>query len=758
MTFQRYYELIRHQKNHCFKEENNKKSAKAQIAAAQIAQNLSSEDSNSSMDINNSSAYQLQHQHISNAAATAVLSSTANVSSTSPSSTAPGVTSPQHLYGKSSMSMTDFSPSTTPTPPQTQRERSDSSELLPQGPVHKSKYECDKCKLQFSYYEHFREHQLLHLMNPSLFTTQITNIPEAYGSFGSILQSLQQVAAASATHQQHHQFLEQQDQPPAKKRKCSETSSIADDVSSIFGTGDGEISNPVSFSLSNSKKYEFLYQYFMQNESNNELKQQFQAQQKKSHEPEIEMEYLTNFYHQSELRKRSNYDFLYQYYQKNEHTQQMSALPSQAGVFGSENKPNIDVLLQYYQLNESKRFFQLNASNQELNDLTAASPTSTSQYQHVNNPIPISNSDHTTTPRVDRYDITDMSLLKNSLDVPNSSINFTDCDNDNNDHEISSNGCGMDVDDAETCTDTDDHINDNNQKSNEIYGHNSRINIVKSSNDNDNKDNEQAANKFAKMDPINELPTSLQSPFSYSNEQHKLKDLSKSLARCGKNQKHNLTKRKASNVSSKSNTTTTINNEYIDHLNDFLHVNQKYESKEKSKQQQHYNDLLQAQNETNGLGNNGSARQAIDKRQLAETTSSSPNSTTNLNNKPTVGSSTTTTNTVTGISEKQQSKRLRTTILPEQLNFLYECYQNESNPSRKMLEEIAKKVNLKKRVVQVSVPLKFQIETSFATSISISNIATMKHISLYISNSPGGNDKNAKLFYMNRKLPERLNL
>lgn len=47
------------------------------------------------------------------------------------------------------------------------------------------------------------------------------------------------------------------------------------------------------------------------------------------------------------------------------------------------------------------------------------------------------------------------------------------------------------------------------------------------------------------------------------------------------------------------------------------------------------------------------------------------------------------------------NKRLRTTILPEQLNFLYECYQKESNPSRKQLEEIAKKVNLKKRVVQV---------------------------------------------------------
>lgn len=53
-------------------------------------------------------------------------------------------------------------------------------------------------------------------------------------------------------------------------------------------------------------------------------------------------------------------------------------------------------------------------------------------------------------------------------------------------------------------------------------------------------------------------------------------------------------------------------------------------------------------------------------------------------------------------TEKQNNKRLRTTILPEQLNFLYECYQTESNPSRKMLEEISKKVNLKKRVVQVN--------------------------------------------------------
>lgn len=54
-----------------------------------------------------------------------------------------------------------------------------------------------------------------------------------------------------------------------------------------------------------------------------------------------------------------------------------------------------------------------------------------------------------------------------------------------------------------------------------------------------------------------------------------------------------------------------------------------------------------------------------------------------------------------GVSSIHNNKRLRTTILPEQLNYLYECYQKESNPSRKQLEEIAKKVNLKKRVVQV---------------------------------------------------------
>eukprot|EP00094_Tigriopus_californicus_P012214 TCALIF_11805-PA protein Name:"Similar to ZFHX3 Zinc finger homeobox protein 3 (Homo sapiens)" AED:0.08 eAED:0.10 QI:0/0/0/0.75/1/1/4/0/2625 len=52
-------------------------------------------------------------------------------------------------------------------------------------------------------------------------------------------------------------------------------------------------------------------------------------------------------------------------------------------------------------------------------------------------------------------------------------------------------------------------------------------------------------------------------------------------------------------------------------------------------------------------------------------------------------------------SGQPRDKRLRTTILPEQLDFLYQKYQIESNPSRKMLEQIANEVGLRKRVVQV---------------------------------------------------------
>jgi len=52
-------------------------------------------------------------------------------------------------------------------------------------------------------------------------------------------------------------------------------------------------------------------------------------------------------------------------------------------------------------------------------------------------------------------------------------------------------------------------------------------------------------------------------------------------------------------------------------------------------------------------------------------------------------------------SSNSNAKRLRTTILPEQQEYLMQKYQLDQNPSRKMLDEIAREVRLKKRVVQV---------------------------------------------------------
>ena len=52
-------------------------------------------------------------------------------------------------------------------------------------------------------------------------------------------------------------------------------------------------------------------------------------------------------------------------------------------------------------------------------------------------------------------------------------------------------------------------------------------------------------------------------------------------------------------------------------------------------------------------------------------------------------------------SEQQRDKRLRTTILPEQLDYLYQKYSLDCNPSRKQLDSISEEVGLKKRVVQV---------------------------------------------------------
>ena len=144
LVFQRYYELIRHQKTHCFKEEDAKRSAQAQAAAAQVAAVLSSEDSNSS----------------STTTTTAVTTAT------------PTQTLTEQLQ----------QPLTTATPPHIQQQ-SISQPLLQQptppaaaaplqSPVEpkEGSFQCDKCNLMFARFDLWREHQLVHIMNPSLFS------------------------------------------------------------------------------------------------------------------------------------------------------------------------------------------------------------------------------------------------------------------------------------------------------------------------------------------------------------------------------------------------------------------------------------------------------------------------------------------------------------------------------------------------------------------------------------------------------------
>ncbi|XP_018114944.1 zinc finger homeobox protein 2 [Xenopus laevis] len=54
-----------------------------------------------------------------------------------------------------------------------------------------------------------------------------------------------------------------------------------------------------------------------------------------------------------------------------------------------------------------------------------------------------------------------------------------------------------------------------------------------------------------------------------------------------------------------------------------------------------------------------------------------------------------------GGDEPPKDKRLRTTILPEQLDILHRWYLQDSNPTRSTLDRISYEVHLKKRVVQV---------------------------------------------------------
>ncbi|XP_066140563.1 zinc finger homeobox protein 3 isoform X2 [Euwallacea fornicatus] len=187
LVFQRYYELIRHQKTHCFKEEDAKRSAQAQAAAAQIAAVLSSEDSNSSTTVEPN---QQQSQQPSQ-----------NLSSPSQPN-APTTPTP---------SQGNF-PSSSPTP-------SDGKE---------GTFQCDKCNLVFPRFELWREHQLVHLMNPNLFPSYPPDSP-----FGILQQhaQLQQQLAEAKPPTQNHPLLNMLNNVAGQKRKIEEFGDVESDAS-----------------------------------------------------------------------------------------------------------------------------------------------------------------------------------------------------------------------------------------------------------------------------------------------------------------------------------------------------------------------------------------------------------------------------------------------------------------------------------------------------------------------------------------------
>ncbi|XP_066251479.1 zinc finger homeobox protein 3 isoform X2 [Euwallacea similis] len=187
LVFQRYYELIRHQKTHCFKEEDAKRSAQAQAAAAQIAAVLSSEDSNSSTTVEPN---QQQSQQPSQ-----------NLSSPSQPNASTTPTPSQGNF-----------PSSSPTP-------SDGKE---------GTFQCDKCNLVFPRFELWREHQLVHLMNPNLFPSYPPDSP-----FGILQQhaQLQQQLAEAKPPTQNHPLLNMLNNVAGQKRKIEEFGDVESDAS-----------------------------------------------------------------------------------------------------------------------------------------------------------------------------------------------------------------------------------------------------------------------------------------------------------------------------------------------------------------------------------------------------------------------------------------------------------------------------------------------------------------------------------------------
>lgn len=177
----------------------------------------------------------------------------------------------------------------------------------------------------FSRYELYKEHQLIHLMNPNLFLQQSLSQQYSENSPFGILQNLSSNAASAASSTSDTMDLSQKQ----KKRKYSENSQ----------DNDHNDYDQLNKKLKN-EQFEFLYNYFVQNEGADEIVKA----------KNIDFESLYTYYQTNELKKKGNFDFLYQYYVQNERPMDMS------------EKPSFEFLFQYYQINESKKFFQLEAS------------------------------------------------------------------------------------------------------------------------------------------------------------------------------------------------------------------------------------------------------------------------------------------------------------------------------------------------------------------------------------------------------------
>lgn len=173
LVFQRYYELIRHQKTHCFKEEDAKRSAVAQAAAAQAAACFSSSDNDNS----NSSS----------------LAEASIMSGNTSSCGAPPVSKHPHIgQGPASESK--------PPIPAGGKAATPANEGSFQG-QNDSAFHCEQCGLTFARFDLWREHQIVHIMNPDLFAAAAAAAGNNSGAPGKFAGMESQYAALLQQHQ-----------------------------------------------------------------------------------------------------------------------------------------------------------------------------------------------------------------------------------------------------------------------------------------------------------------------------------------------------------------------------------------------------------------------------------------------------------------------------------------------------------------------------------------------------------------------------